>query len=264
MESLDAKFKKELDGRDILFVSKYEKVVGRLGRKVKRYHASSMEEIDKDFAPIQADLKRQIYRCLKTHGAACYSMGRAHGHIEVLNFRPKSLAALPNEGINIFILPQEALKAIDRRELVLSGNVSEDIIARIKELMRQKLNATLSAPEVEKGIAGALKSARERGSLISITESTYYYNRGRIASFKEDDVQYVQFSAVMDMRTSEQCRSRHRLVMRLDDPDLAANTPPLHGRCRSILRPYYGKVEPGMLDWSHTVPLPAGWNQGAA
>ena len=50
-----------------------------------------------------------------------------------------------------------------------------------------------------------------------------------------DDVIGVEFSAIMDDRTTEMCAERHGLVMRLDDPRLPENTPPLHFRCRSLL-----------------------------
>ena len=45
----------------------------------------------------------------------------------------------------------------------------------------------------------------------------------------------VEFCATLDDRTTEMCQSRHGLVMRLDDPRLAYNTPPLHPNCRSML-----------------------------
>lgn len=263
MDSLDLKLKKEIDKRDIYFVSVYEKHLQGLARKLIRYKPSSIDGIEKDFAADQAALKIKIHKALKAHGTSSYNMGRVHGHIEVREFRPKKLAAPPNEGLDVFVIPEEAIKAIDRRELVLAGDVSSDMITQVKSLMRDKLYATKTAQEVEIGIAKVLKSARDRGSLISTTESTYYYNRGRLSSFRQDGVEYVQFSAVMDMSTSDQCRSRHRLVMRIDDPRLAENTPPLHGRCRSILRPYFGEVTPDMLDWSKAEPLPGGWNQNS-
>ena len=61
---------------------------------------------------------------------------------------------------------------------------------------------------------------------------------GRLISMKSnDDVIGVEFSAIMDDRTTEICSSRHGLFMRLDDPRLPENTPPLHVRCRSLLLP---------------------------
>lgn len=121
-----------------------------------------------------------------------------------------------------------------------------------------------SRDETESRIVDLLQDTQERASLITTTESTYAYNRGRLVSFKENDVDYVRFSAIRDGRTSEQCNSRHGLIMRLDDPRLADNTPPLHGRCRSVLDPLYSEYQPEMLtkenqDWSKVVALPKGW-----
>jgi hypothetical protein len=52
-----------------------------------------------------------------------------------------------------------------------------------------------------------------------------------------DFVEYVQFLAILDSRTTAICESRHGRMMRLDSPELAANTPPLHYQCRSLLSP---------------------------
>ena len=71
---------------------------------------------------------------------------------------------------------------------------------------------------------------------IARTEITRADTLGRLTSMKaNDDVIGVEFSAIMDDRTTEICSSRHGLVMRLDDPRLPENTPPLHVNCRSLL-----------------------------
>jgi SPP1 gp7 family putative phage head morphogenesis protein len=122
----------------------------------------------------------------------------------------------------------------------------------------------MSRKDAEKAIAELLCVNMNRAELIVTTETTYAYNRGRLSSFHQNDVDYVRFSAVMDARTSPQCRSRHGLIMAMDDPRLPSNTPPLHGRCRSILTPIYSAYQPELitkesLDWSDVKPLPKGW-----
>lgn len=71
---------------------------------------------------------------------------------------------------------------------------------------------------------------------IARTEITRADSMGRLIEMKgNDDVIGVEFSAIMDDRTTEMCTERHGLVMRLDDPRLPENTPPLHFQCRSLL-----------------------------
>ena len=77
---------------------------------------------------------------------------------------------------------------------------------------------------------------RHRLEAIARTEITRADTLGRLVSMKaNDDVIGVEFSAIMDDRTTEMCISRHGLVMRLDDPRLPENTPPIHVNCRSML-----------------------------
>ena len=71
---------------------------------------------------------------------------------------------------------------------------------------------------------------------IARTEITRADTMGRLIRMKGDaDVLGVEFCAMLDGRTTPICAERHGLLMRLDDPRLLFNTPPLHVNCRSIL-----------------------------
>ncbi|MED0680577.1 minor capsid protein [Aneurinibacillus thermoaerophilus] len=164
--------------------------------------------------------------------------------------------------------PHEAIRALEARNLVLAGSWESDIITKTKQIAIQQLQG-MPRKEAEKEIAELLRVNKNRAELIVTTETTYAYNRGRLSSFHANQVDYVQFSAVMDARTSQQCRSRHGLIMSMDDPRLPLNTPPLHGRCRSILVPIYSEYQPELiteksLDWSKVKPLPKGWRPDGA
>lgn len=165
------------------------------------------------------------------------------------------------------VIPEKAINAMEARAMVLAGDVDADLIAQVKKALVRYLAGT-SRQDTETALNQILKSGRDRASNITTTESTYSYNRGRLASFAENRVDYLQFSAVMDGRTSPICRSRHGLIMRMDDPGVSGNTPPLHGRCRSVLLPIYSAyqgdiITPERLDWSQTAPLPKGWKSAA-
>ena len=59
--------------------------------------------------------------------------------------------------------------------------------------------------------------------------------RALLASLSRNNVQAVRFSAVLDGRTSDICRSLHGRVWRVGDPGI--RRPPLHPYCRSTLVP---------------------------
>lgn len=66
----------------------------------------------------------------------------------------------------------------------------------------------------------------------------------------------MQFLAILDDRTTDICRARNGKIMRLDSEELAANTPPLHYWCRSVLSPItrYDLQEMEKSGWKWSEP----------
>ncbi|TEB09312.1 minor capsid protein [Pelotomaculum propionicicum] len=224
--------------------------------------------------PIKTDAG-SLAGILSNHAVEMFAAGRAHGQLLVddlhQRFVGRKLADLPGFDFNYEddpkIIPEKAIKAMEARSIVLAGDVDGDLTAGLKKIMVRFL-AGESRKETELAVEDLLNSGQERASLITTTETTYSYNRGRLASYAENRVDYVRFSAVMDGRTSAVCRSRHGLIMRLDDTRVSGNTPPLHGRCRSVLDPLYSCYQGELiteeaLDWSNVAPLPKGWKSAA-
>ncbi len=268
MNRLDKKFKMDLDKQDTKFIGTFISDTSDILKTLKTYKPKNILDINNHVNELQVSFSKKLSKQFQQHGRTCLELGRKHGKFEIIaagknvSIKKLSTPLPPDMGIVFWLYPETALKAISERQLILSGDVSSDVIASIKDILRNKLYGAQET-EIEAQIANVLKASKERSELISITESTYYYNRGRLATYIEDDVEYVQFSAIMDTKTSDQCRSRHGLVMRVDSPEMEDNIPPLHGRCRSILKPYFDKLSPELLDWSTAAPLPKGWRISA-
>lgn len=73
------------------------------------------------------------------------------------------------------------------------------------------------------------------------TNSTEAFNQGRLVGMREPEVEEfvtgVQYSAIIDTRTTEVCQRLDGKYFRSDDPDLDRLTPPNHFNCRSVLVP---------------------------
>jgi len=268
MNSLDRSFKLDLDKQDEKFIGSFMSITRDVIGDSKRYKPKDVLDLDSHMNELQTGYGKKLSRLFQMHGRTCLELGRKHGKFDIIaagkEIQVKKLATPlpPDMGIAFWLYPETALNAISERQLILSGDVSSDMIRSVKDILREKLFGAAEA-EVEAQISKILKASQERSELISITESTYYYNRGRLATYLEDDVSYVQFSAIMDSRTSEQCSSRHGLIMKVDSPEMEDNIPPLHGRCRSILKPYFGVLDEKLMDWSGAAPLPSGWRTAA-
>lgn len=218
----------------------------------------------------------ELARLLSEHTREMFAVGQAHGNVLVRELHKKygkcKLAdwrpsfrrlAVEVEPETFWLTPEGAIDELEKRSILLAGDVEGSISQAVKAIVLEHLRGAARL-ETEEMIGAALKSNRDRARLITTTETTYAYNRGRLSAYHENEVDYVRFSAVMDSRTSKQCRSRQGLVMRMDSGSLADNTPPLHGRCRSVLSPLYSAYQPELitpesLDWSQVEPLPRGW-----
>lgn len=66
-------------------------------------------------------------------------------------------------------------------------------------------------------------------------ELTYLVNQERVQIFEYYGIKRVQFKALIDDRTTEQCREMNGKIIGINDLVLGENMPPLHYNCRSIL-----------------------------
>ena len=140
------------------------------------------------------------------------------------------------------VIPQAAIDWLRDYVPVLAGSLSESVLEGVREVISDSLQSGSTLQERMKALRESLPDlvgmSERRIESIARTEITRADTLGRLSSMKgNDDVIGVEFSAIMDDRTTEICSSRHGLRMRLDDPRLPENTPPCHVNCRSMLLP---------------------------
>ena len=162
------------------------------------------------------------------------------------------------------VIPHDAILWLEGYVPSLAGNWSTEVLERVREVIRASMLEGTTLQERMKGLREVVPQLQEmshaRLEMIARTEITRADTLGRLVSMKaHDDVIGVEFSAIMDDRTTEICSSRHGLMMRLDDPRLPENTPPLHVNCRSLLLPCTVYEYPDGLLTSHEYEdVPAG------
>ena len=138
------------------------------------------------------------------------------------------------------IIPADAVNWLNNYIPTLAGGLSVDVLKGVQDVIRNSLIEGLTLQERMRALRESseelARMTDSRIEAIARTEITRADTMGRLISMKaNDDVIGVEFSAVMDDRTTEMCIERNGLIMRLDDPRLPENTPPLHVNCRSLL-----------------------------
>ncbi len=118
------------------------------------------------------------------------------------------------------------------------GNATQDVVRVLKQGLGEGWSTEHTMDELSNYLKGPGYNKR-RLEVIARTNATSAFNQGRLETFRQagDFVKFVQFLAILDSRTTDICESRNGRLLRLDSPELAANTPPLHFQCRSVFSP---------------------------
>lgn len=178
--------------------------------------------------------------------------------VSALNFDNKKVAE------NFAVVPYDALRFYSDYALYLAGVAKVDLLNKAKQKIYSGLQNGLSVDNIAISISNVFTSfSQGRLNTIARTEISKAINQGRIEAFKSPALKgfivAIQFTAILDGNICEYgiCEKRNGLILSVDDPRLAANTPPLHYRCRCVLLPIssYDIVDEGLAD-----KIGKGWN----
>ena len=234
-------------------ISRTARVWSRLNRNlVKELNEVAQDWIKKLSQDIEAKFPEKFTKILKRNLREALAYGYWLQHLYLYELRGKkyrgkitlsesdsikdSLENFMYSGEWNEVIPEDAVKWINNYIPLLAGNFSSDVLEKTRDIIKQSLLDGATLQERMKALQGVLDLSKSRIESIARTEITRADTLGRLTAMKaNDDVIGVEFSAIMDDRTTDICASRHGLVMRLDDPRLPENTPPCHVNCRSLL-----------------------------
>jgi len=169
---------------------------------------------------------------------AAWLWGQHDAREELKKKRFRNFNMEPPTPVGTTLKPKEAIEWAARRT-VLQGKWHRDLDAKVTQVIVHGLETGASNQQVMQALTTVFpKFSKARLENIVRTESMAAYNQGILNTYRTNRfIVAVQFNAILDARTTSWCRNRDGLVMKLDDDRLAANTPPLHYQCRSVLTP---------------------------
>lgn len=284
----EAGITKALDEAEALTAQLILDDLGRSAGLLARATLDKKKEAERR-TPILGDLQRS----LDLHWRTGIALGAGHGRAEMLAAVPAEakaassqysfdlatlglIAALLSSESNAIAIPIGLQQAINQRLSTIAQAIASSVLNAIAIHL---VAATIGGPdgkiigrrELENRIQTTIQTTRPRAELIARNEITAAYNRGRLTVFRESQlVTHVRFLAISDRRTTDICRSRNGMLIPLAAAEaIAANTPPLHHRCRSLLSPVMGAINDDHQAWiddparqwdsRDLAALPAGW-----
>jgi len=141
------------------------------------------------------------------------------------------------------MIPTDAVTWMDNWTDHFGNGYYGDATDSVVEVLKTGIKEGYSHEEIMGQLSEVLKGPQfnmARLETISRTNMTTSFNVGRVILFKEhrDFVPAMQFSSILDERTTFICFERHGHIMLIDDNDtILSEMPPLHYNCRSMLLP---------------------------
>lgn len=140
--------------------------------------------------------------------------------VKVDSKKVENALRVPWSGLNY---SQRIWKNDARLARVIQDTVVQDIH---RGTSVQKLSRLVS-DKMDVGYSNAVRLVR--------TEMNYVQNRGALDSIADAGMEFYEFSATLDGRTSPMCRSHDGKVYPIEDARPGENCPPLHPHCRSTI-----------------------------
>lgn len=151
---------------------------------------------------------------------------------------PPSIETLPS----VEVVPEQSLNWYSAYAIYLAGVFEQAILDNIQGTVKTSIEEGLHIQDIVKKLQNDASYdgfTTNRLHTIARTESTKAYNSGRLEQYKSRRgfVEALQYSAILDKRTTPLCRGLHGKIMAIDSPLISVYLPPNHFNCRSILLP---------------------------
>jgi SPP1 gp7 family putative phage head morphogenesis protein len=254
LDGLEAQAQKQLVPT---FLTVRDSMIDFVGRNWEKDIINKMKDYRlRNFAPVRSTMRELLHTSLR--------LGMATMKEELKGVKPAQFASIQ-------LTPVQAIKWLDQWEdFAVSGAIKTDITEGTRTIIMNALKdgSTLKDTQAKLGKLfepfvgnpNVLRPDKDgvmrlitphRLETIIRTNTTNAFNQGRLIEARQNDdlVQGMEYSAIIDNRTTEICRHLDGKKYRLDDPDLNAISPPNHFNCRSILVPITITKKVNEKDW---------------
>jgi SPP1 gp7 family putative phage head morphogenesis protein len=148
----------------------------------------------------------------------------------------------PTEAIRI------ANELIDQRTFAAVGKIKDDLLNKAKTILINGLEKGRSVNDINQQLDVLFNSVNSGSPTANLSAEPYllntivqtnytnFYNLARKQIANENKyIEMLQYSAILDDRTTEICSELDGLIYKYDDPIFDSITPPNHFNCRSML-----------------------------
>lgn len=129
---------------------------------------------------------------------------------------------------------------------------SDKLSKTIQEVVVNNVHRGTSVEKLAKEVQERMNVSKNNAVRLVRTELNYVHNQATLDSLKSANMEYFQFIATIDKRTSSTCREHDNNIYPVADAEVGTNVPPLHPRCRSTIA---GTIDKKATSGSRTVKM---------
>ena len=129
---------------------------------------------------------------------------------------------------------------------------SDNLSKTIQEVVVSNVHRGTSVEKLAKEVQERMNVSKNNAVRLVRTELNYVHNQATLDSLKSANMEYFQFIATIDKRTSSTCRQHDNNIYPVADAEVGTNVPPLHPRCRSTIA---GTIDKKATSGSRTVKM---------
>lgn len=113
------------------------------------------------------------------------------------------------------------------------------LVKSMSTILPRSFSMGLNSRDLGDMIAKELGVSKNRGRTLARTEINHLCNQSALDVYKMCDIEWYEFLATLDMRTSEICRGMDGTRHKVSQAKTGVNLPPMHPNCRSTTIPYF-------------------------
>lgn len=111
----------------------------------------------------------------------------------------------------------------------------EKLARTIQDTVVNGVHRGVSVNKLAKEVQDRMGVSKNDAVRLVRTELNYVHNQSTLDSLRSSNMEYFQFIATMDKRTSSTCREHDNNIYPISEAEVGSNVPPLHPRCRSTI-----------------------------
>lgn len=233
--------KNHIDATDKFFNETFGKDFNKLKKKI--YKSATKSKTNEDFYKSLEGIDKDVDKLFKVNS----TLSEAYFIKSMKDYYSKRSYAIASEtdiATNVLKKQSDLIKITESqfKNATFSERIwknQQQLKIELAEVLNKDINNQRGRRQIYRDLARRLAVSEYKAERVVRTELARYQSEMELEQYKDAGVEEFEFVAVLDNRTSSECKDNDGEVHLVKDMSIGTNAPPLHPNCRSTTVPYF-------------------------